>query len=1128
EQVDAAAAASPEASPAPASALPVIDASSGATLTDPADAVVANGEPVAKGDLRHTLSSRPSRSLRQAANTAAQSKPGDTEKHTDASSSDSMRKRSSFWKRSSTFISGGLARATQKAGLEPHTLGASSAPASSEKHQLGQFRVLSGRIFSDGKGSFVADAAGDDHPMLSLSAHVPRMHVDPSTGMVSIWADGKLVPADTECAAIQQEYHDLVATDPLLSIYFLVKERREREARHALHYQNTKQDVAAQLHQRPSTRDQIAQTTAQPAVGEVPAVNSGSKDAWVKLDRVSKKPSIVQSAAEDRGTKAAQDIASAISGSSSAERRPETASAATSQPAEVLLEPRPSTARDISDAGTAAAAVDQTTAAIEALSRGSGMLSAPQGAGATPGPGFQDTRRKRSSIFKRLSVMVKGARSGSKASGAHSDSTSRIVQAEGKEAGYMEISVQKGDGDQPAVKDTGAEPAQQHSPSRHLLNAESIGARLRGNTTAQKYTALDCIDEDKEYTPDTPADAALQHSAEAAIEHAEPSHALENRSPEPSERQYLDKLLCNETNSTGNGSGAPHSSSPAGRISTPVLAKGAASSDTSPKGGEDADEGSRKSSVLPDVDGESPTNHLRASHDLDDTSSMFTSTDIEDSAAITSPRTRGSPSEKAALLEKARREIEGLDEEEGVGLLDQTPELSYRVTGQFSKANFDSKKRRARSSSNTVVRMLTDIVRDAGSGAGSRAGRAVQGAKATFPHVSGLGGRSHAKTILRHSSTGAINRAGSDGPFDGRLPRTGQPVVRSPEEADSFAPADAATIAAGRPDILRSHSHTVGNSQRALALPDCIAEVPESPARARPAPMNALGIETAPESDQPRNIQAADSKCEDLSGTSAARGLGDDSNKNSSGSGLVDLNSSVEPTSPAGADDSLDAENDIMNSISNAPPRADEHLKPVFLKGLFSVSTTSTRSPTVIRANLLGVLGEMPLRFHEGKGYFTCSMATTGGPTNIQESVLDAYAQNDSAASKNSSLHKQKRALRLPVVDRTISFRRKSKRLDEAALALTAADDKPAAHDDMSSNDGNASDSHQSAAEPTRPARGLRRPSRRRSSSTAICFQIFLVRMPLLGLHGLQFRRVSGPAWKYKDVCSEILKRLKL
>ncbi|KAJ2379866.1 hypothetical protein GGI05_006498, partial [Coemansia sp. RSA 2603] len=44
----------------------------------------------------------------------------------------------------------------------------------------------------------------------------------------------------------------------------------------------------------------------------------------------------------------------------------------------------------------------------------------------------------------------------------------------------------------------------------------------------------------------------------------------------------------------------------------------------------------------------------------------------------------------------------------------------------------------------------------------------------------------------------------------------------------------------------------------------------------------------------------------------------------------------------------------------------------------------------------------------------------------------------------------------------------------------------------------------------------------------AICFQIFLVRMPLLGLCGLQFRRVSGPAWQYKDICSDILKRLQL
>ncbi|KAJ2482186.1 Serine/threonine-protein kinase [Coemansia sp. RSA 2131] len=1120
-----AAAAAPPPDIAPVT-QPGVDASSGATLTNPADATALLGEPLATGESGRTLSSRPSRGLRIAGSSTAPAKPGDTDKPVDASSSDSMRKRASFWKRSSTFISGGLARASQKAGFDPHAPSAQAVPTVSEKHQLGQFRVLSGRIFSDSRhtGTPASDISGHEYPILPLSAHAPRMHVDQATGMVSIWSDGKLAPADIECAAIQEEYHDLVATDPLLSIYFLVKERREREVNHALHYQSARQDAQARLQQRPA---------AQNAAG----ARVESKDAWVKLEHAPKKQladSANVSTAEDRGAKAAQDIALAISGSS-AERRPGTASAGVLQSPEAQLAQRPSTARDSTDATDAAAAapVDQTTAAIEALSRGSGMLSATHSAGSAPGAGFQDSRRKRSSIFKRLSVIVKGTRSGSKSAGAHADPTSRIIQAEGKESGYMEISVQKNDADRAAAKDLSRESAQQqHSSPLHLLNPESIGARLRGNASAQKYTALDCIDEDKELLSDSPANAAGRRSSEAIGDKTTPkAQDTVAQSSESSKRQYLGKPLNTEAHLASETHGDTHISTSATRTLTPVLVKDAAttaSPDVPARSSDDAGSSSHPTPKLANEDSASHRDSQRASHDLDDASSMFTATDIEDSAPATGRRESESPTEKAALLEKARREIEGLDEQEGVGLLDQTPELSYRVTGQFAKSNFDSKKRRARSSSNTVVRMLTDIVRDAGSGAGSRAGRAVQGAKATFPHVPGLSGRTHAKTILRHSSTGAINRAGDDSAFDGRALGSRQNAGQSPKETDGFSLADAEAIAAGRPDILRSHSHTVGNSQRGSALPERIAEVPESPARPRQAPTNALGIETVPETDQsPVDIQATDSKCEDLTGASLAR---ESSDRRSTSSELADLNSSVEPTSPAGPDDEADsAENDIMNNINSNPPRADEHLKPVFLKGLFSVSTTSTRSPTVIRANLLRVMGDMPLRFHEGKGYFTCSMATSGGSTNIQESVLDAYVLDDSAMSKNSSLHKQRRALRLPVVDRKISFRRKSKRMDEAALALTASGEIPTSvHEDMSSNEGNVSDSHQSAAESAGPAHGLPQRSRRRSSGTAICFQIFLVRMPLLGLYGLQFRRVSGPTWKYKDVCSEILKRLKL
>ncbi|KAJ2762925.1 hypothetical protein IWQ57_005680, partial [Coemansia nantahalensis] len=101
----------------------------------------------------------------------------------------------------------------------------------------------------------------------SLSMHVPPMHLDPGTGMVGIWSDGRLAPPDVDCAAIQQEYHNLVASDPLLSIYFLVKERREREAFRALQTQPHRESLG----QRP-------QPLAHASVDEGPA---DSSEAWI-------------------------------------------------------------------------------------------------------------------------------------------------------------------------------------------------------------------------------------------------------------------------------------------------------------------------------------------------------------------------------------------------------------------------------------------------------------------------------------------------------------------------------------------------------------------------------------------------------------------------------------------------------------------------------------------------------------------------------------------------------------------------------------------------------------------------------------------------------------------------------
>ncbi|KAF5319597.1 hypothetical protein D9619_008686 [Psilocybe cf. subviscida] len=51
---------------------------------------------------------------------------------------------------------------------------------------------------------------------------------------------------------------------------------------------------------------------------------------------------------------------------------------------------------------------------------------------------------------------------------------------------------------------------------------------------------------------------------------------------------------------------------------------------------------------------------------------------------------------------------------------------------------------------------------------------------------------------------------------------------------------------------------------------------------------------------------------------------------------------------------------------------SEKDFKPVFLKGLFSVATTSTKAPSVIKADIRRVLDRMQVQYRETKGGFEC------------------------------------------------------------------------------------------------------------------------------------------------------------
>ncbi|KAI7865645.1 kinase-like domain-containing protein [Mucor mucedo] len=138
---------------------------------------------------------------------------------------------------------------------------------------------------------------------------------------------------------------------------------------------------------------------------------------------------------------------------------------------------------------------------------------------------------------------------------------------------------------------------------------------------------------------------------------------------------------------------------------------------------------------------------------------------------------------------------------------------------------------------------------------------------------------------------------------------------------------------------------------------------------------------------------------------------------------------------------------------------ADENIKPVFLKGLFSVTTTSTKHPSVIRADLIRVLERIGVKWRESKGRFECVHMPS---IDLNVVVNDELEDQHSFSSEE---------------------------------ATTAATNTPVV-----------------------PVPDL-----------VVRFEIYIVKVPwLLGMHGLQFRRVGGDPWQYKNMCSKILTELKL
>jgi hypothetical protein len=198
-----------------------------------------------------------------------------------------------------------------------------------------------------------------------------------------------------------------------------------------------------------------------------------------------------------------------------------------------------------------------------------------------------------------------------------------------------------------------------------------------------------------------------------------------------------------------------------------------------------------------------------------------------------------------------------------------------------------------------------------------------------------------------------------------------------------------------------------------------------------------------------------------------------------------------------------------------------ELAKPVFLKGLFSVSTTSGKSVPAIRTDIKRVLRQLNVDYTEIKGGFVCRHSPSIDLNKVQDPPM---------SPGNTPGHR-----------RRFSFG-----------GLMRGDDRERERDEFR-------DSERPPTTPRTPGRSDRDrsfsnsetsldsipgknggPSRRVPGETStqvqsdlggsmvLEFEIFIVKVPLLSLHGIQFKRTTGNTWQYKSMADQILRELRL
>ncbi|KAJ7773667.1 hypothetical protein DFH07DRAFT_990242 [Mycena maculata] len=272
-------------------------------------------------------------------------------------------------------------------------------------------------------------------------------------------------------------------------------------------------------------------------------------------------------------------------------------------------------------------------------------------------------------------------------------------------------------------------------------------------------------------------------------------------------------------------------------------------------------------------------------------------------------------------------------------------------------------------------------------------------------------------------------------------------------------------------------------------------------------------------------------------------------------------------TSERGEELSEDGARDGHVDSENERYLGEKEPKPVFLKGLLSVATTSTKSPPIIKADIRRVLDRMQVRYWQNKTGFECvhlpsiDAATSSTPT-PNPHALQSFPSSGETTVAPSRNGITRRVTRLSFSVRRVKsqdreFATLKARNAEAARPLSTIvmppsselphqplvvpdapplkNTKPASVISansklLSSMASDLGDAPMSPLYDPHASGELDREAFENMAHNALSvrFEINIVKVPLLPLHGIQFRRSGGDGWQYQMLARRVLTELKL